>query len=483
VTSVLALLALAAFPLAAPRTAPASLRTRVEGAVARALATKALEHAILAVEVRALPSGKVLYARGAEVSMSPASVLKLATTAAALDTFGPDARFRTTLQSSGRQVSPGVLQGDLYLVGGGDPSLSRELATRPEYGVFAHLAEALHNAGVRQIEGRVIGADVLFAGERRGRDWTWEDLVWWYGAEVAALTFADGSANLKIAPGSAPGEPAHIERHPPSSFYQVDSTASTCARGMETALTLDRPSGRNTIAVGGCVAAASPVLERWVALEDPVRYAATVFAEALAARGIQVGRGVATATTLPAPMQVLAAYDGAPLAEVLKDVNKPSHNLRAEMLLRLLGHTRKGEGSAAAGLSALLEFLKARGVETAGWDVSDGSGLSRSDLVTARGMAQLLLAMHTHPHAAVFRASLPVAGIDGTLRRRFASGKTASRIQAKTGTLRHTAALAGYATPLRGEPVAFAIFVNHATAPIGEVQDAIDAVAAALVGR
>jgi PBP4 family serine-type D-alanyl-D-alanine carboxypeptidase len=170
------------------------------------------------------------------------------------------------------------------------------------------------------------------------------------------------------------------------------------------------------------------------------------------------------------------------MAEILKDVNKPSHNLRSEMLLRLLGVRREGEGSAAAGREAVHAFLAAQSVDAGGWDVLDGSGLSRSDLVTTRGMVDLLVAMDEHPHAAVFRDSLPVAGVDGTLKRRLLGAKTRGRIQAKTGTLRHTSALAGYATPARGDRLAFAIVVNHATATPSDIQEAVDTVAEAIVG-
>ena len=463
------------------RAAP-GLRARIEGAIARARRSDGLRHAFWAVDVRSLATGKTLYAREAETSVMPASSLKLATAAAALDAFGPDARFQTTLQAAARPNAAGHLAGDVYLVGSGDPGLSRELAARPDFGAFDVMVDTLQQAGVRRIEGKLLGYDGLFAGERRGSDWTWEDLVWWYGAEVSALTFADGSAHLKVIPGAAPGLPLVIERRPPSAYYRVESRAVTCLLLEPPGLTLSRPLGRNVIELGGCLPAGAPVVERWVAVEDPALYAATVFSEALRARGIELTGGVAMAAALPADLLVIAAYDGAPVAELLKDVNKPSHNLRAEMLLRLLGVKARGQGTAEAGREAVLQFLKTQGIDTAGWDVLDGSGLSRSDLVTARGLVDLLAAMSRHVQAAAFRDSLPVAGTDGTLKRRLAGRRTSGRIQAKTGTLRHTSALAGYASPVRGDGLAFAIVVNHATAPAGEIHDAIDSVAEALFG-
>ena len=487
----LAVLLLAAATAEAAATAPSStparrstpsLRTRVERAIARARKSEGLKHALWAVECRSLRTGRSLYSRLADVSLMPASSLKLATTAAAVDAFGPDARFTTVVQAAAPPNAFGLVAGDLYLVGSGDPSLSRELLARPLHGAFEILAETLQAAGVKRIEGKVLGYDGAFGGERRGVDWTWEDLVWWYGAEVSALTFADGSANLKMIPGAIPGDPITVERHPPSAYYKVESKAVTCAPADPPGLKLVRPFGANVIHLSGCLPPSSPMLERWVAMEDPVLYATTVFAEALAAKGIQVSGGAARAAALPQGMPTLAAYAGAPMAEVLKDVNKPSHNLRAEMLLRLLGVRSRGEGTPEAGSEAVLEFLQAQKIEVAGWDVLDGSGLSRSDLVTAGGLVDLLMAMDRHPHAAVFRDSLPISGVDGTLKRRLAGPKTRERIQAKTGTLRHTSALAGYARPSRGDALAFAVVVNHATAAGGEIQEAVDAVAEALLG-
>jgi D-alanyl-D-alanine carboxypeptidase/D-alanyl-D-alanine-endopeptidase (penicillin-binding protein 4) len=475
--------AMLAVPAVPPKPAAAgALRARVERALQAAATRDGLRHALWGVEVRSLVTGRVLYARQADTSLLPASSMKLATTAAALDAFGPDARFRTTLQSGAAIGADGVLAGDLYLVGAGDPSLSRELAAHPEYGAFELLADGLYQAGVRRVAGALVGADGVFSGERRGADWTWEDLVWWYGAETAGLTFADGSVNLKISPGVRPGDPVRVERHPATDYLRVDSTAVTCAAEALATLTLRR-GARNTIELSGCLPAGAPLLDRFVAVEDPAAYAAAVCAAALAARGIVVDRGLSATSVVPGGLRALATYEGAPMAEILKDVNKPSHNARAEMLLRLVGAKVKGAGTVEAGRDAVLAFLGAHGVDTEGWEIADGSGLSRTDLVTAHGYVDLLAAMDKHPQAAVFEDSLPVAGTDGTLKRRLSGPRTSGRVHAKTGTLTHTSALVGYAEPARGDRLAFAILVNHATAPGAVVHDAIDGVVEALFDR
>jgi D-alanyl-D-alanine carboxypeptidase/D-alanyl-D-alanine-endopeptidase (penicillin-binding protein 4) len=450
ITAALLVAAAASVPLAAAPAGTGAARVRIERAVTRALGSAVLRQALVSVTVRSLESGRVIYTHNGNASVTPASAMKVVTTAAALDAFGPDARFRTTVEAAARPNESGGIAGDLYLVGGGDPSLSHELAARPEFGVFDPLAEALRSAGVRRVDGKLVGCDPYFVGDRRGADWSWEDLVWWYGAEVAGLTFADGAVNLKVSPGPEPGAPLSVERHPASAYYRVESTAMTCGPGATPGVTMNRALGTNVIELSGCLPVGWPPLERWLAVEDPVLYATTVMAEALKARGIDVVGGVARCTAPPAGLAVLATYEGEKVAEILKDVNKPSHNVRAEMLLRLLGQKVKGEGSAKAGSEAVVEFLKAQDVDVDGWEVQDGSGLSRTDLVTTVGLSGLLVAMHRHPHAAAFRASLPVAGLDGTLKSRLSGPRTRGRVQAKTGRMRHSCALVGYAAPRRG---------------------------------
>lgn len=440
--------------------------------------------AVWGIEVRGLRSGKVLYARNAEKSLKPASTLKLVTTAAALDAFGPDARLKTTVETVGRLDGMGRVLGDVYLVGRGDPNLSGRFSEGRITAAFEELAEGLKAAGVKRIEGRVIGHEGLFQGERRGEDWSWEDLVWWYGAEVSALAFNDNSADLKVTAGERVGDPVVVDRNPLSVYYSVVSTAISGPAGSESALALTKAPGSNVIRVAGSYPLGKEPWENSVAMEDPARYATTVFVEVLEARGIRVTGGLATSSDpLPQGLRTLAAHDSPPMAETIKAVNKPSQNLHAEMLLRLLGARVKGVGTVEAGQRAVIDFLKRLGVKPESWALQDGSGLSRSDLLSPHEMVNLLVGMDRHPHATVFRDSLPIAGVDGTLKNRMKGTPAAGRVQAKTGSIRHVNALAGYAMPKSGEPLVFSIVVNHHTSGGREALLAIDALCNVLVGK
>jgi D-alanyl-D-alanine carboxypeptidase/D-alanyl-D-alanine-endopeptidase (penicillin-binding protein 4) len=468
----LALLLGCAAAAAAERGGSSSLQAAIDRIVDRPV----FAGAFWGIEVRSLKTGKVVYARNADKNMKPASTLKLVTTAAALDAFGPDLRLRTTVETAARRDGMGRLLGDVYLVGRGDPEMTSA--------GFEEMAEALKAAGIRRIEGRLIGHDGLFTGERRGYDWAWGDLVWSYGAEVSALSFNDNAAVLTVSPGERAGDPLMVERFPESRYYRVVSTATTSPPGSGRDLVLERDLGSSEVRLGGTLPAGEGPEELSVALEDPALYAATVFAEVLEAKGIRVTDAVVTSKDpLPAGVRVLAGHDSAPLAEILKGVNKPSQNLHAEMLLRLLGARVKGAGTVEAGHAAVMEFLRRVGVNPQAWSLQDGSGLSRSDLVSPREMVGLLAAMDRHRYAAAFKDSLPVAGVDGTLEHRMRGTAAQGRVAAKTGTIRHVNALDGYATTRGGERLAFAIIVNHHTGDPKDVVSAIDQIGNVLVGR
>jgi D-alanyl-D-alanine carboxypeptidase/D-alanyl-D-alanine-endopeptidase (penicillin-binding protein 4) len=454
----------------------------LQKAIDRILDRPAFAAAFWGVEVRDLRSGDVLYARHAGKSMTPASTMKLVTTAAALDVLGPEARFRTTLETAASVDASGRLAGDLYLVGRGDPGLS-ERAPDGHTG-FDALVGALATAGVRRIEGRLVGHEGLFKGDRRGPSWGWDDLVWCYGAEVAALSWNDNCADLTVSPGPRPGEPAVVARRPVSAYYEVRSSATTSAAGLKSDLTLVRELGSNVILLSGTYPAGAVPEELAVALEDPARYAATVFAEALAAAGIQLAGPVATSSEpLPGGLRVVGGHESPPLVEILKKTNKRSDNLRAETLLRLVGEQTRGEASASAGVAAVAEFLGRMGISAVAAALDDGSGLAPTDLLAPHQIVDLLAAMDRHPQAQVFRESLAVAGVDGTLEHRMRGTRAQGRVLAKTGTRRHVNAMAGYVNTLAGARLAFSIVVNNHTASPREATAAIDEVCEMLVGR
>jgi D-alanyl-D-alanine carboxypeptidase/D-alanyl-D-alanine-endopeptidase (penicillin-binding protein 4) len=464
---------------------PARLKQAIEPIVSR----PDLAAAFWGIEVRSLATGRTLYALNAGKAFRPASTLKLVTTAAALDAYGKDARLRTSVETAGRLDAHGRILGDVYLVGRGDPNLSARFSPGRPTAAFEELADALFAGGVRRVEGRVIGHEGAFVGDRRGSDWTWEDLAWGSGTEVSALSFADNVVEATLEPGELVGDPALLELTPDTGCLNVVSSVTTAAATAagatgvaesEDLVTLRREPGSNDVRLSGQL----PLGGQWsghLAVADPASCAAAVFASVLEAKGIRVVGGVGTThAPLPEQARVLASHESLPMSEMIRVVNKESQNLHAEMLLRLVGLKLGGEGSVEQGHAAIATLAKRLGVPDAGWGLTDGSGLARSDLVTPRGLVALLVAMDRHALAAAFRDSLPIAGVDGTLETRMRGTPAERRVVAKTGTLRLANALAGYVTTLRGERLAFAVVVNNHAGRSREAVAAIDQVAVAL---
>jgi D-alanyl-D-alanine carboxypeptidase/D-alanyl-D-alanine-endopeptidase (penicillin-binding protein 4) len=385
------------------------------------------------------------------------------------------------VETAGRQDGLGRILGDVLLVGRGDPTLSGRFTEGRVLAPFEELAEALRAAGIRRIEGRLVGHEGTFAGDRRGSDWSWEDLVWSYGAEVSALSFNDNAARLRLLPGDRAGDPALLEAEPWSSHFAVASTVTTAPAGTKTELMLTE-AAPNQFRLTGVIALGDRPWEGTVAVSDPALYAARVFASVLEAKGIRIMGGVATSSDgLPAGLRVLAARESPPLSDLIAVVNKESQNLHTEILLRLVGRSTSGQGTVEAGQAGVQAFLQRLGVPSESWGLQDGSGLSRSDLLTARGLAALLAAMDKHANARVFRASLAEPGQKGTLENRLKAHY--GRVQAKSGTLRQANALAGYVTAADGDRLAFAILVNNHTGPGREAVAAIDEIVGVLLGR
>lgn len=452
-------------------------RNALDSAIDRIVARPAFSHAFWGIEVRSLESGRTLYERNADKGFPPASTLKLVTTAAALDALGPKARVATTVETAGRLDGRGRLLGDVYLVGRGDPGLSGRFDDASATATLEALAEALWAAGIRRIEGRLVGHEGALRGDRRGPAWMLEDLVWGYGAEVSALTFNDNVVRVTLASGERLGDPAVVEVEPRTSYVAVESSVSTGSEGAEEDVDLDRPLGSNRILLSG-VLSRGGAWEGDVAVEDPARYAATVFREVLEAKSIQVvGDVITSSDPLPPGARVLATRDGIPLARRIEEVNKESQNLHAELLLRQLGLEVLGEGSAEKGLQAVEAFLDRLEVSRAGWRLEDGSGLSHTNVVTPGGLVALLAAMDRHPDREVFRASLAEAGVSGKLEERMRGTPAEARVFAKTGSLKGVNALAGYVDTEGGERLAFAVVVSHHVASSGTATAAIDEIA------
>lgn len=451
---------------------------------------RALRGAFWGARIIDVETGDVVYEHNPDQYFVPASNAKLYATALALRRLGPDHRFATRIVADAKPDAEGVIAGDLRLVGGGDPTLSSreypydgDAAGGNGLAPVDEFAAELAAMGVRTIRGDIVGDDTAYPWEPYPEGWALDDTFWDYGAPVSALALHDNFFRLSVFPGRSAGEPARLLVRPATEYYQIVNRVRTVAQG-ETVVEIDWPFGEREINVRGTMLLGDG-RDRLLAIRDPAHYAAWVLKEALERRGVTVegeARALYRSADEPAtPVNgvVLVSRESPPLFEILQVINKVSQNLHAELLLHEVSRVRRGDGSREAGLRELRSFLAGAGVPESAYDLEDGSGLSRLDLVTPAGTAQLLRYMYLSEDRDGWLETLAVGGDDGTLQHRFSGSP--GRVRAKTGTMTHVSALSGYVdSPSRGT-LAFSILVNNYTASDAAVRSFIDRVVATVL--
>lgn len=455
----LALLLLVA--LACPRalagiSANDDTRAALVAEIEAALADPQLSGGIQAVIVESLDDGAVWYERSPRMLMLPASNQKLLTTAAAIQLLGRSFRYRTSALIRSGTLRGGVVHGNLCLRGSGDPFL--------DDAGLDEMVRAIKARGVRRVSGAIVADADLFAPPRYGFGWSWDDMSYYYSAPVSALNLNRNLVQVHVSPGRAVGMPAIVRVTPSAAGAGVVNRARTAARGVRSSIVVERGLGKDVVVVEGNLAVDAGTQEQKpidVTVESPPGYSVRVLAAKLRRAGIGVGEAAEVRSRPQAKLTEVAAHVSPPLADMIARVNKPSDNLGAECLLRTIGAARGGAGSVQNGREAVLEWLKQIGADTNGVLMRDGSGLSRMNYVTADCIRVVLRHMYRHPDGEAFRASLPVAGVDGTLRNRMKGSAAAGNCRAKTGYVSNVSSLSGYVTAASGEHLLFVMLMNN----------------------
>jgi D-alanyl-D-alanine carboxypeptidase/D-alanyl-D-alanine-endopeptidase (penicillin-binding protein 4) len=434
------------------------------------------------IQIVDLSTGKTLYELNSDHYFVPASNAKLFSTALALTRLGPDFAFQTRVLAPVPPDDQGRIRGPLRLAGGGDPNLSARAIpyrmgplTGNPLAAIEDLAGQLAARGVKRIDGDIIGDDTWYLWQPYATGWSIDDPQSDDGPPISALTLADNVITLTVRPGANAGDVASLSLVPSIEFYRIENRVRTVAAGGERRIQFERIPGSRDAQLFGTIPLRDRGLDLLISVEDPAQFAAQALRTALQQRGVTVEGAAVAEHQYPAevadltqgppapPLEgvELARHVSAPLIEDLRITAKVSQNLHAELVLRAVGRARRNVGSFEAGIAEMKTFLTEAGIDPAGYNLMDGSGLSRLDLVTPSTVIKLLRYMYQSPLRDKWISILPVGAQDGTLSSRFGATPAAGRVFAKTGTLSHVSALSGYLQRPEGNWVAFSILVNN----------------------
>ena len=437
-------------------------------------------------------TGQTLYEQNADKYFLPASNLKLFTTALALAKLGPDYKFHTTVETSGLLSSDGKLNGDVVLVGRGDPNLSnrkfpyelKEEFDGPPEKVLAELADALVAKGVKEISGDVVGDDSYFPRERYPSGWEIDDIVWEYGAAISAIVVDDNTVALTLTPGEQAGSAVQGSLVPATPDFLVENDVVTSAPDVKPDLTLTREPGSNLVVIKGTLPAGGAPRKLVLAIEEPALHAAATLKRLLEERGIKVAGAAKARHAQPAetgdPL-VLAEHVSGNLGDAVKLINKISQNLHTEMLLRTVARQNGMWKTPDDLMKVPAAFYAEAGIAADDVIQTDASGLSRHDLVTPRAVVALLTYAQKQPWFSTYYASLPVAGQDGTLEDRMKNSLASGRIHAKTGSVEHVRTLSGFAETPGGRRLIFSFLSNNQGGKNHEAADALTGLSVAML--
>ena len=453
-------------------------------------------------------TGQTLYELNADRFFTPASNAKIFTTSLAMATLGPDFRFRTTLETTAKISSDGHLSGDIILVGRGDPNLSNRKfpyagkveREGPVEKILAELADEAVAKGLKEIDGDIVADDSYYPYDPYPPGWSIGNIFFSFGAPVSALSFNDNCITVTILPGAKVGDAASIIVEPAAAAETFSHAILTVDAVAKSEIGVVRQPGADFLLLHGSIPLGHAALKLELAMTDPARTAGASLKQIFESRGVRVTGAVRVRHAAPpeiypdAPVvlgpppaapdpntTVLAEHLSLPLLESIRLINKVSQNLHAELLLRAVACERKGFGVTDAGLWVEQDFLKSAGIADGDVVLTDGSGLARDNLVTPRATVQMLRFDDRQPWGQDYIATLPIAGVDGTLTDRLQGGSATGRIQAKTGSEDHIRSMSGFATTLGGEHLIFSLLNNNNPQHGRDSAVAIDALAVAMV--
>lgn len=391
-----------------------------------------------------------------------ASNMKLLTTSAALEYLGPDFEYKTSVETDGYLTSSGELKGNIIIKGSGDPNISGRFYDGNILAVPESWTHAVKTMGIRRVTGDIIADDSIFDRTHLNPHWPENQSSKWYCAPICGLSFNDNCVDIALTPGNTPGKVVSLLVEPNTAYVTFFNTCIYTANKKEHSVSVCRKPGTNQIFIKGKFWIGASPEKKWITINNPALYLATVFKETLERNGIAVDgniRLVDKDDSRDTALKVIAETIST-MEQTITVTNKHSQNLYAEQILKTLGVHIKGDGSIEAGLLVLRDFLEKLDIQSGDYHLEDGCGLSKGNRLSPKVITRILGYMYKHPRGKVLYDSLPISGTDGGLRRRMTSPPYKGRIHAKTGYIAATSALSGYIDTENGDILAFSILMN-----------------------
>lgn len=430
-------------------------------AVDRALSHPHLNRAQVSVEIRSITNGKVVYERNSRTPLIVASNNKLVTTASVLHHLGPEFEWVTGIYAAGG-IDGGVLNGGLVLRGSGDPCLSERFHEADPLEPIRQLAAAVSGAGIRSVTGALMLDDTLFDREYVAPGWPQDQLDFYYCAPVSGLAVLENLVSIEVTPSGRSGEGARLRLFPPHAPFRLSGAVEITAQRNVNVVHVGRPDASGVMKVSGRKTKGNATARFSVAVREPCEYFGRLLLAELEQAGVEVAQGTMMVEAAPdyASLNLLGSVRSE-LHTAVVITNKESQNHYAEQLFKLAGWKVEGKGTFATGEAAAKKMFQDLGLNDADpFTMKDGSGLSRGNTFSARTLTSLLEAIYHAPIRDAYIRSLPIAGVDGSLKKRMTEEPYLSRVRGKTGWIREVSGLSGYAQSLDGEIFAFSILFN-----------------------
>ena len=434
-----------------------------------------LGNAFLGIYIESLDDGAILFRQNEHKLFVPASNMKLYTTAASLVKLGKDFRFKTVIGTDSSLIDS-TLRGNLIIRGSGDPGISGRYFGGKRDSIFKQWADSLLEKGVRRIKGSLIGDNSYFQTDILGDSWNWDDEPFWYSAQPSALSFNDNCVEISAWPGRLPGAPVSVMQSPKINYLEIRNSAVTFPKDSLPHLDISRLRAQNVATVEGALPAGADTVEETISVERPAEYFLRELQAILQEKGITVQGGVEVRNRYVPVSDTLFRHNSATLSALITTVNKKSHNFFAEQLLKTLGARFNGNGSFKGGAGVVANWTRSIGIPPSEFINVDGSGLSRQNFVTPFATVTLLKHLYQYGDFLTFYESLPIAGVDGSLKNRMRHSPAQGNVHAKTGYVRHMRSLSGYVRGKDKRPYVFSIMVNNYSVPtpyINDLQDKI----------